>query len=67
MRRSALSRCEAAGSRFGLYDHEGVLRVAGAAEAECLAYAALFGLADNSFSLVPLGADRFDPTADCSN
>ena len=39
---------------FGLYDQRGMLRYAGAGQAECLAYAELFGLAEGSFSLEPL-------------
>ena len=39
---------------LGLYDQRGMLRFAGHDQAECLAYAALFELADGSFSLEPL-------------
>lgn len=39
---------------LGLYDQRGMLRFAGHDPAECLAYAALFELADGSFSLEPL-------------
>jgi hypothetical protein len=39
---------------FGLYDQSGMLRYAGPGPAECLAYAELFGLAADSFSLEPL-------------
>jgi len=39
---------------FGLYDQSGMLRYAGPGQAECLAYAELFGLAEDSFSLEPL-------------
>ena len=39
---------------FGLYDQSGMLRYAGPGPAECLAYAELFGLAEDSFSLEPL-------------
>ena len=33
-----------------------MLRFAGDVEADCLAYAALFGLHEGSYSLVPLGS-----------
>lgn len=36
---------------IGLYDHQGVLRFAGSCQSECLAYAELFGLAADSFTL----------------
>ena len=39
---------------YGLYDQSGMLRYAGPGPAECLAYAELFGLAEESFSLEPL-------------
>ena len=42
--------------QVGLYDHAGMLRFAGETEADCLAYAALFGLGVGSYSLVPLGS-----------
>ena len=41
---------------YGLYDQSGMLRYAGPGPAECLAYAELFGLAEDSFSLEPLVA-----------
>jgi hypothetical protein len=41
---------------IGLYDHQGVLRVAGAEE-DCLAYAELFDFQGDDFSLVPLWGD----------
>ena len=41
---------------YGLYDHSGMLRYAGPGPAECLAYAELFGLADDGFSLSTLVA-----------
>jgi len=44
--------------QVGLYDQAGVFRFAGEAEADCLAYAALFELPLGSFSLAPLGGAR---------
>ena len=41
---------------YGLYDQSGMLRYAGPGPAECLAYAELFGLVEDSFSLEPLVA-----------
>ena len=41
----------------GLYDNQGVLRFSGADRASCLAYADLFGLQDNDFTLVTLVDD----------
>jgi hypothetical protein len=38
----------------GLYDFQGVLRFAGRDQADCLAYAALFGLGPDSYSLAAL-------------
>lgn len=70
LRRSAVATWgAAAGAGVGLYDHNGMLRFSGAAEADCLAYADLFGLAASSFSLAPLGSDALQagPAADCSN
>ena len=50
---------------YGLYDQSGMLRYAGPGQAECLAYAELFGLAEDSFSLEPLGAAAWsdDPSS----
>ena len=46
---------------LGLYDQQGLLRFSGRDQADCLAYAELFALAEGSFSLVSLvqesGAD----------
>jgi hypothetical protein len=39
---------------LGLYDQQGLLRFSGRDQADCLAYAELFALADGSFSLEPL-------------
>jgi hypothetical protein len=39
---------------FGLYDQRGMLRYAGPGQADCLAYAELFGLSEDSFVLEPL-------------
>ncbi|MEB3166006.1 MAG: hypothetical protein VKO65_04975 [Cyanobacteriota bacterium] len=36
---------------IGLYDHQGILRFAGPSSSDCLAYAELFGLAADSFTL----------------
>ena len=59
---------------LGLYDHSGMLRYAGPGDAECLAYAELFGLPEGSFSLQPLLADARpapnsagSPAEGCSN
>ena len=41
---------------IGLYDQRGMLRYAGPGRAECLAYAELFGMAEDSFCLEPLFA-----------
>ena len=38
----------------GLYDNQGVLRYAGSDASACLAYAELFGLEENDFTLVTL-------------
>ncbi|MFM7394619.1 MAG: hypothetical protein ACKO22_09715 [Cyanobium sp.] len=38
----------------GLYDHQGILRFAGSSASDCLAYAELFALPDDSFTLVSL-------------
>lgn len=42
----------------GLYDDQGVLRCAGRDAADCLAYADLFGLSVDRFSLVALDSPR---------
>ena len=39
---------------IGLYDQQGVLRFAGRDQADCLAYAELFGLGAEHFSLESL-------------
>lgn len=44
----------AAEPRVALYDHQGVFRFAGVAEADCLAYADLFALPAESFTLASL-------------
>jgi hypothetical protein len=41
---------------LGLYDQRGMLRYAGPGRAECLAYAELFDLPEESFCLEPLFA-----------
>lgn len=46
---------EPGAGQVALYDQWGVFRFAGEAEADCLAYADLFGLPQGSFSLSPLG------------
>ncbi len=38
----------------GLYDSQGVLRFAGRDQADCLAYAELFGLEPSHYCLLPL-------------
>lgn len=44
---------------IGLYDQQGILRVAARDQAACLAYAELFGLEDGAFSLQSLsGTDE---------
>ena len=43
----------------GLYDNQGVLRYAGSNPSACLAYAELFGLEENDFTLVTL-VDEID-------
>ena len=57
---------------LGLYDQDGVLRCSGLDQAECLAYAELFALAEGAFSIEPLfaAADPGSmprPQAGCSN
>jgi hypothetical protein len=42
---------------IGLYDQTGMLRFAGRDQADCLAYAELFALAEDSFSLESLQAE----------
>jgi hypothetical protein len=42
----------------GLYDDQGVLRCAGRDEGDCLAYAELFGLSADRYSLAALEAPR---------
>ena len=42
----------------GLYDNQGVLRCAGRDAEDCLAYAELFGLAADRYSLEALEAPR---------
>jgi len=42
----------------GLYDDQGMLRCAGRDAADCLAYADLFGLSVDRFSLVALDSSR---------
>lgn len=39
---------------FGLYDHQGMLRCSGRDQDECLAYAELFDLDPDRYSLVSL-------------
>jgi hypothetical protein len=45
----------------GLYDSQGVLRFAGRDQADCLAYAELFGLGADAYSLSPLADERLSP------
>jgi len=48
---------------IGLYDSQGVLRFTGRDSADCLAYAELFGLGQDAYSLISLvwmAADRAD-------
>jgi hypothetical protein len=48
---------------IGLYDSQGVLRFTGRDSADCLAYAELFGLGQDAYSLISLvwmAADRVD-------
>lgn len=47
---------------LGLYDSHGVLRYAGRDQADCLAYAELFGLEDAAYSLESLVVRVTDPT-----
>lgn len=46
---------------IGLYDQTGMLRFAGRDQADCLAYAELFALAEGSFSLESLQAEGPPP------
>ena len=39
---------------YGLYDREGILRYVNSDKDACLEYAALFGLNDTNYSLLPL-------------
>ncbi len=48
----------------GLYDNLGMLRFAGRDQADCLAYAELFGLGVDGYSLAALADDEtFPPEA----
>jgi hypothetical protein len=46
---------------IGLYDQDGVLRIAGRDRDDCLAYAEFFGLEAGSFSLEVLQGELGDP------
>ena len=46
---------------LGLYDSHGVLRYAGRDQADCLAYAELFGFEEGAYSLEPLALRVMDP------
>ncbi|MCP9792087.1 hypothetical protein [Vulcanococcus limneticus] len=46
---------------IGLYDQDGVLRIAGHDRDDCLAYAEFFGLEAGSFSLQVLLGEVADP------
>ncbi|WP_411868438.1 hypothetical protein [Vulcanococcus limneticus] len=46
---------------IGLYDQDGVLRIAGRDRDDCLAYAEFFGLEAGSFSLAVLQGELADP------
>lgn len=46
---------------IGLYDQDGVLRIAGRDRDDCLAYAEFFGLEAGSFSLEVLQGELADP------
>ncbi|MEX1323402.1 MAG: hypothetical protein AB1Z21_04310 [Synechococcaceae cyanobacterium] len=48
---------------LGLYDSHGVLRYAGRDQADCLAYAELFGLDEAAYSLEPLAVRVMDLAA----
>lgn len=45
----------------GLYDSQGVLRFAGRDQADCLAYAELFGLEPSHYSLLTLVQGQREP------
>jgi hypothetical protein len=45
----------------GLYDNLGMLRFAGRDQADCLAYAELFGLGADGYSLAALADDGSTP------
>lgn len=45
----------------GLYDNLGMLRFAGRDQADCLAYAELFGLGVDGYSLAALADDATTP------
>lgn len=47
----------------GLYDSQGVLRFAGRDQADCLAYAELFGLEPSHYCLLPLVQGRAEELA----
>ncbi len=45
----------------GLYDNQGMLRFAGRDQADCLAYAELFGLGADGYSLAALAEEASTP------
>ncbi|MCP9942404.1 hypothetical protein KBY70_08390 [Cyanobium sp. ATX 6E8] len=45
----------------GLYDNQGMLRFTGRDQADCLAYAELFGLGTDGYSLAALADDGSTP------
>jgi hypothetical protein len=45
----------------GLYDNQGMLRFTGRDQADCLAYAELFGLGADGYSLASLGEEGTAP------
>lgn len=47
----------------GLYDSQGVLRFAGRDQADCLAYAELFGLEPSHYCLLPLVLSKAEDLA----
>ena len=45
---------------YGLYDKDGILRFVNSDKGACLAYAELFELSTNSYSLMPLNDNLYE-------